>query len=635
MSTEEYADIYDESIFKKSFFGIYGTFTPEDSPPLEYLLTNIVFSDFSDLNTAADITEFENVTFDELIQRDIDFERVDDELINNYLNKNDGDVKFFPPLLVSLVPTDNNHEKEKSTLSLDRKKLTTTFGGDKFQLELLIKNSPTPHKINYEGETLYSAPIATINVNLNTAKLVVIDGQHRFEALRRMSKNKEQRKHIERVQVPVCIFFTRRDLTETTNKDLRQLFVTINSKQREVSGHFLVLLDDKKLSSHVIRGLANKWKQELIIGTRAALPLLEWNTRQSRSAYRRQKNYSITTVSIISDCFSKYIFSDPKKGYTGTLLRFDEAKSVKSDLNFSTIDDSNFDTSDLPEIKQRLEKNIIAPLDILLRKPAPYSLLSETFKSKLTEYDKLAEKNVVGIRYYLNEIIYKYRKCSKQEQEDHKDAERKFENEFKEINEKYYIFFTLIFQQGLLRAWAKLAAELTKFGVSPTNTAEAIVSSLDELCFVESEKYFDPRQPYTQLSIYEGQRLLQNDGSRNCWVNLILMSILNPKSIKKLETSIKASTPEALEWKSSVSNLLNEALESFTKDMKGKIHDDLNANWKYKDLPLNDINELEEYSATPDTRAEYEQKIRSLAEARRQESDKSLLAAIGLKAEES
>ncbi|MFV1942554.1 DNA sulfur modification protein DndB [Pseudomonas luteola] len=630
MNTDDYADLYDESIFNKSFLGIYGTFTPEDSPPLEYLLTNINLSDFDDLNTAADITEFENVTFEELIQRDIDFDRVDEELINNYLNKSNDDVKFFPPLLISLVPTDNSHEPEHNELSKDERKFTTTFGGNKFQLELLVKKNPTPYSLKYKDKILYHAPIATINVNLSAAKLVVIDGQHRFEALRRMSRNKDQKRHIERVQVPVCIFFTRRDLTETTNKDLRQLFVTINSKQKEVSGHFIVLLDDKKLSSHVVRGLANKWKNELITPSRSALPLLEWNTRQSRSAYRRQRNYSITTISIIADSFSKHIFADPKKGYAGPLLRFDQTKGTESSINFSDLDDTNFDFDDLPELKERISSNIIEPVNFLFRKPIPYKKFSDVFTSKIREYEELASKQTVGIEYYLKEVIYKYRRCSKQELDVHKDAEKKFEESFKPLNETYYIYLTLIFQQSLLRTWAKLAEQLVKYEISPFSTAKALTEALNQFCFNNEDNLFDARHPYTQLSLYEGQRLIQNDGSRSAWVNLIIGSLLNKKSTKALKISLTSGGEISSGWEEQIKTIATDALDTFLRELKSKITDDLKSNWQHKDLPLNDLNELDTFSKRVESRALFEKKVNELANAKWEEAKKSLYAAIGI-----
>lgn len=373
---DDFSELYSGNIFTKEYYGVYGTFTPDSSQNLEYLLTNITVDDFQHIKTASDITEFSNVTFEEIIQRDIDYKRVDDELIAQYLEKQDNNVKFFPPLLISIIPSRSATEKTiptEASSELIGQKLITTFGNNSFQLHLNTTKNSTPHTVSFEEKEHYRIPFASIKVNPSSVKLVVIDGQHRFEALRRMASNSAQRVHIEKIEVPVCIFFTRRDLSNETsiNKDLRELFVTINSKQKEVSGHFIVLLDDKKLSAHIVRSLANKWKKEEIIPGRSALPFLEWNTRESRSAHQRLKKYSITTVSIIADCFSKYLLQDSKKSYTNSLLALNEIKDQLNALSgsptYDFINDETFSAEQLELIKPRIDERIVEPLNILLR----------------------------------------------------------------------------------------------------------------------------------------------------------------------------------------------------------------------------------------------------------------------------
>ena len=181
-----------------------------------------------------------------------------------------------------------------------------------------------------DGKTHNYLPYAaTIRFNPQAVKLVVIDGQHRLVALQRIRDNAQTRYLIQEAEVPICVFFTpdaiqRDGQVESISRDLRELFVTINSKAKEVSGHFIVLLDDKSLSSHAIRVLADDWKQSAGALRSPRLPLLEWNTREARKATQVQKPYSITTVSIINDCLGKYVFS--QQADVQTLLNLKEVQ---------------------------------------------------------------------------------------------------------------------------------------------------------------------------------------------------------------------------------------------------------------------------------------------------------------------
>ena len=112
--------------------------------------------------------------------------------------------------------------------------------------------------VNYASEFLY---------NDKKLKLVVIDGQHRFLALKRIYENDVERDLIKDIDIPICIFFMpdaveTQSSTQTMNRGMRKLFVTINSEAKKVSGHFIELLKDDSLSSITVRSLADHWKKQ-------------------------------------------------------------------------------------------------------------------------------------------------------------------------------------------------------------------------------------------------------------------------------------------------------------------------------------------------------------------------------------
>jgi len=91
---------------------VFGRFTTAQSFELYYLLTTLRLKELDRLVTAAEAFSFAAISFEELIQRDIDFERVDKEIVV-YLESGHDSVRFFPPLLASLVPIEGGRPIER------------------------------------------------------------------------------------------------------------------------------------------------------------------------------------------------------------------------------------------------------------------------------------------------------------------------------------------------------------------------------------------------------------------------------------------------------------------------------------------------------------------------------------------
>ena len=337
-----------KDVFSSQLAGVFGSFSTSQSYCLNYILTTLRVNELKMLDTATDILDFREISFEELLQRDIDYRRINEELISDYLERGSNRVIFFPPLLVSLMAFDVNTNKmidRYSSIHEEQKdsKFIRTWDGDKFQLILNLSKSSTGYKFTHKNTVLnYYNYAASIKFNPELVKLVVIDGQHRFVALRELIMQGKA-DLLNDMEVPICVFFPPRAVNEAGNlesivKDIRELFVTVNEKAKQVSGHFLTLLDDKQLSSFCVRSLADKWKNENGVATK--LHLLEWNERESRRAsQRQQKEYSVTTVSVIADCLSGYILDSKRGGLTEILLNLQEVQAELSKIQtvFSTI----------------------------------------------------------------------------------------------------------------------------------------------------------------------------------------------------------------------------------------------------------------------------------------------------------
>ena len=82
-----------EEIDWKTIRGFYGNFQSDTSYPLSFVQTSIPVSDIEILKTATEAFSVAEMNFDELIQRDIDQERVQ-AIVDNYL-KNGKDRPLF------------------------------------------------------------------------------------------------------------------------------------------------------------------------------------------------------------------------------------------------------------------------------------------------------------------------------------------------------------------------------------------------------------------------------------------------------------------------------------------------------------------------------------------------------------
>ena len=85
-------------IFTDSIDGVFGRFKTAESYEVNYFLCCLSIKDINRLSTAASSSalEFSRIGFEDMVQRDVDYERVDEKIIKEYLTKGAGRVLFFP-----------------------------------------------------------------------------------------------------------------------------------------------------------------------------------------------------------------------------------------------------------------------------------------------------------------------------------------------------------------------------------------------------------------------------------------------------------------------------------------------------------------------------------------------------------
>lgn len=276
---------FDFGVQKLKVYGTYGEFSIESEDKritAEYLLTKMKpGAEGSWENTLADqmipwreIFKVEELTFDELLQRDLDDSRVANDLIPYLLGESGSNARFFPPILAVLAPK----RIEKSGIlpyypTPTNQSDTSISFGSLFDFE--------KHKL--DGQV---TPLGVLKYNQKQSALIIVDGQHRAMALlalhRTINKTWGDNKYasyynhlqldqnqIKNLELPVCIVFFP-DLHEENHSlqaqgiDLksvcREIFIVVNKNAKRVSPSRELLLDDEDLAARMMRNTLSQLK---------------------------------------------------------------------------------------------------------------------------------------------------------------------------------------------------------------------------------------------------------------------------------------------------------------------------------------------------------------------------------------
>jgi len=343
--------IYDNFLCMKGEFG--GVSYYMTTLPLDKVADSLHFE--KDLN-------IENTTFAERIQRTLNQKRAEEEIYQKYL-LNEG-IRFFNSLVVTIIPDeeDKGFYKEKH-LSPD---------SDFYQLDL----KPS-------------------------VKKVVVDGQHRLYALRRLREDiiagkLENREDLKTLKVPIifvlfdkvdCHISNQKPIINEILKETRRVFTALNKTAKKIDKYTTLILDDSDFSAVVSRKLLEEnMVDELYV---------KWAS--SATALSTYDVY-FTTLDIINNMIESYATKVSKSLDDEDLLREDNIYKIINDYFINVIDELGvspkeliikfFELSFFNEWKQTLQNSYIEvkkqPIDTILD------------KDKKAIIKKLREKNLLA-----------------------------------------------------------------------------------------------------------------------------------------------------------------------------------------------------------------------------------------------
>lgn len=593
---------YDEVTFTKELRGVYGTFQTDKSFQVAYVLCSFPIHRIVELETAGEALDSKSARFEDLIQRDLDSRRVVD-IVHDYLEKGDKKAIFFPPLLASLVAVEkldgatrgNIRELYRSVddWTLRDNWFEKTWDTDHFQLRLPHARQDTGYSVQAAGTNHFVHNYGCqLKWNDKNARLVVIDGQHRLGALKLLYRDTERRRIVERIHVPVCVIFYPDAIADSGQnwnivESLRSLFVTINLEQKKVSGHFLVLLDDTKLSTLAVRQFAQLWKDDAAPAY-SMLHLLEWNEREAQSTDKRMRRYSITTVSILQGALKEYLFANNEAtGLTASFLNLEEVQArieLSDDApSIEAISDAEFLPAQAEALSEQLQKYVTPAVSALFSEPTPYVRQIRALGNALSWLNEQVTKSARGAETFRDEFFRQHRRISepKHEREDVRAIESQF-NEKAHPPHEDRVYFLNVFQYGLIGAWVEFSRIGLPLHLSPLISARALIAGLEELCFLHARDFFRTDAPYAQLALFrEGGGIQLGKEARIQWRRLLLSTFANERVLEAGVAHVKETLKrDAIKkWRDSLRRLAHREAGDYVDELDALIQRDYEKFW--------------------------------------------------------
>jgi len=581
--------------FSQELRGGFGRFQTDHSYRLHYLMTSVPIQEIGQLSTASELFRLETIDFEELIQRDVDHSRVQ-KIANEYLSQGQGKVIFFPPLLACVVLLENDGSIKRkydgvnyeSVIEGDYPVFRTTWDDDGFRLDLPVGDADScTRQIKSNGDTYYFHEFAAVlMLNPKRAKLVVLDGQHRLEAMRLLRRNPEQQHILEGIEIPICLVWAPEAMVTAGNdedmmRDFRELFVRVNIEPKKVSGHFITLLKDDSYAAMVIRQLANKWKDLTEPGGWSRLHLLEWNTREDERVDVRTREFSITTVTVVSKALEDHLF---RAEAAPDLLNLDDREQdfilASPDFAWSGLLDKTHNSAIDIIIKEQIDEIMVPALDILFRAATPYLKLEQSVNLAFQFLQQKVDENstsFVQLKANLGRYVYR-------DEEMFEESARAAYVDFKKavvIDPVDRVFFYSVFQQALIRYWLSIATILKPFSLDAHQAATITIIGLEEFCFKSEAQFLNGDRRYTRRMLWKnGNVNFGSTWSRKAWLDLLGSTLLNSKvraamvhyldkSIGLDKTTLKAITEQfKVSGERFVADYLLKLKDEFLKETK-------------------------------------------------------------------
>jgi len=334
---------------------------------IPYFVTTVALEDAADdLHLTTEIPGAENVhwSLDELYQRDIDWNRVE-QRITPYLRDIEN-PQFFNSVTIALLPLDSTKGEtvDEFSTSVDwRPPLHETRV--KYGKEINVGPISFGFWDSWQLPTDAAFRSGRMRWNKDQVFAVAIDGQHRLAAIKTLADTSKSSPEVASTRVPVILLIFDEKLgfesphQKTTVELLRQLFIDLNKHAQTVSRGRQILLDDRDPHSLCVRSLLEDELSENLNSLadsppRMPLSLVDWHSEQAKF----EVGPYLTTVLGLDWLVSQVLETKPIRDFTDYRAVATQIKKLQNRLGI-----------DLPDARIRLED-----LESFQLRPFSYSL---------------------------------------------------------------------------------------------------------------------------------------------------------------------------------------------------------------------------------------------------------------------
>ena len=288
--------------FNKPLVGLKGQYTLAEGVSLPYFLCNMPIERvINELKIAEQVPASLEAKWSlkELFQREIDEDRVKNDIIKSYL-LDSKKLKFFNAITIVLMPIGKD-EKILDQFQDTEEGDPPPIPWDGSDIEDAQWDRPEAKKVDFGGvQFVQIGEQARLRWDANKILAVAVDGQHRLWALRTFRENEEFRNGVLReaeikTRIPVIFILLHSkagfvneqgQVSHSIRSISRELFTDLNKNAKTVDRARELILDDKSIHARCVRTLltdsTGKDSQNLL-----PLSLVRWqdNVNKFDSSY--------------------------------------------------------------------------------------------------------------------------------------------------------------------------------------------------------------------------------------------------------------------------------------------------------------------------------------------------------------
>ncbi|EBA00892.1 DNA sulfur modification protein DndB [Marinobacter sp. ELB17] len=354
-------DIDEKNSYTENLAGVFGVFGSSDNV-INYMQLNLAVAEIDKIGLVSEIPGSERWPIRQLFQRDIDKERVKNEIIPYFLN--DSMAKFFNPLTIAVLPISNNGTLDKNV------KEEVAQPDAKFSHAFEIHDH---YKLSYDDNHFD----AKLLWNPNKVRLVAIDGQHRLHALKRLfalhkqNPGSEDLRNVDFInwRIPIVLVTighaSEGETTDGILEKTRNIFVTINKQAKQPTRSRTILLNDYSVSAICTQELLDKCRDN-------GVPLAIFNWRDHKDEEYPEYTTHLIAVDELEDLLIHFFISEDDDSDKTFALSVDQKSALFWDDQGPLLGDGSI-ASLRESVRSRFGETVLPSFFYILSSIKPYS----------------------------------------------------------------------------------------------------------------------------------------------------------------------------------------------------------------------------------------------------------------------